>query len=201
MGRKDKREERIKKNFENHVATIDQFSKFYPNDYDAPLDIQIETLTWKKSDSYNYYVKYIHMGNTLCVFGDLGEAIYRWSEPVTFEWLSNLDLSYFAGKCQASEVGRDFKEWDEHKALDAMKHFAKEKYFKWSKFKEEERPNSLYDEREWEEWLRANGNDILGDYYWEWAYGIGKTFNTRCVYHFVGLQMAMKQIRECGAIS
>ena len=191
------KEERIKKDFENHIATIDQFAKFDANaSEDEKINIGIEVLTWKNPGSYNYYVKYIVIGNTLCVYGDLGEAIYQWSENVTFEWVSNLDLSYFAGKCQASEVGRDFKEWSERKAREAMKHFEKEEYFKWSKFEEEGGPEALYDKHEWAEWLREHGYNILGEDYWDWAYGIGKQINTRCVYHFMGLQMAMKQVSE-----
>ena len=186
------REERIKKDFESHIAIIDQFVR---KDVNMPK-VDIEVLTWKKPGSYNYYVKFMVVGNTLFVYGDLGEAIYQWSEGITFEWLSNLDLPYFAGKCQASEVGRDFKEWNERKALEALKHFEKQEYFKWSDLNEEDGKGSLYDKREWEEWLREHGHKVLGEDYWDWAYVIGNDINTRCVYHFMGLQMAMKQIKE-----
>jgi len=186
------REERIKKDFETHVSTITQYAKLDINDQGN----DIEVLTWKKPDSYNYMIRYIVSGNTLCVHGDLGEAIYQWSQNLTFEWLSKLDLQYFAGKCQASEVGRDFKEWDEHKALETLKQFEEEEYFKWEEFEEKGGEEALCDEREWEEWLRENGHEVMGDDFYEWAFGIGKTINTRCVYHFIGLQMAMKQIKE-----
>ena len=184
------REKRIKENFKNHKATVDQY---------AQLDcgrIDIEVLTWKKPDSSSYMVRYIIYGNTLCVYGDLGEAIYQWSQAITFEWLSSLDLSYFKGKCQASEVGRDFREWNNNKAIDTLKSFAKDEYFKWSDFEENGGKDSLYDVREWEEWLRENGTDVLGENFWEWAFEIGYTINTRCMYHFIGLQMAMEQLRK-----
>lgn len=183
--------EMIKKNFENHVATINQYVNF-----DKEIKgIDIEVLTWKKPDSSSYMIKYIVTDNTLCVYGDLGEAIYRWSSPITFEWLANLDLSYFKGKCQASEVGRDFKEWNQNKALNALKNFAKDEYFEWLQFEATDGQSSLYSNADWKEWLSHRGHDVLGVEYWEWAYDIGFTTNTRCIYHFLGLMMAMKQIR------
>ena len=188
-------EEMIRNSFKDHVAKIDQFAKYDVNAEDAKIDIGIERLTWKKPESSNYMVQYIISGNTLCVYGDLGEAIYRWSQHITFEWLSGLDLSYFKGKCRASEVGRDFREWDEYKALDALKHFAKEEYFKWKDFEDSGGQNSLYGYDDWREWLSQHGYKILGEDFWDWAYGVGFTINVRCKYHFIGLQMAMKQIK------
>lgn len=54
-------------------------------------------------------------GTHLVIVGDLGEAVYQWpGDPgLTFGWLAGLNLHYFRGKCQASEVGRRFEEWDE----------------------------------------------------------------------------------------
>lgn len=190
------KEKRLKKNFKNHIATINKFIKVEDE------GIDIEVLTWKEPETSSYMIKYIVTGNTLCVYGDLGEAIYRWSEKITFEWLSGLDLSYFAGKCKASEVGRDFKEWDQYQAFDRLKDFSKEGYFKWLEFKKEFKKRggdvSLYDSKEWYGWLRENGEDVLGEHWWEWACNIGFTTNTRCIYHFLGLKMAMEQIKECG---
>ena len=191
------REERIKESFKDHVAKITQFAKYDVNaDEDAKIDIGIEVLTWKKPESSNYMVKYIVSGNTLCVYGDLGEAIYQWSQNITLDWLATLDLSYFKGKCQASEVGRYFREWDENTAIKYLKDMEKQEYFEWSKLEEEGGTGSLYDARDWEEWLRENGSEVFGEDYWDWAFEIGYRANTRCVYHFIGLQMAMEQINK-----
>lgn len=185
-------EERIKKNFEDHIATISQFAKLAEDD----IGNDVEVLTWKKLNSCSYMVRYIVSGNTLCVYGDLGEAIYRWSANVTLNWMASLDLSYFAGKCCASEVGRDFREWNEEKALKILREFEQEEYFKWSKFEESGGEMHLYNAEDWKEWLREHGYSVLGEDFYEWAYDAGYQINTRCVYHFVGLQMAMKQIAE-----
>jgi len=184
------REEIVKRNYKDHIATIDQY---------AQLDcgrVDIEVLTWKRPDSSSYMIKYIITGNILCVYGDLGQAIYRWGQKLTFEWLSGLNLSYFKGKCEASEVGRDFREWDEYKAKEQLQFFAEDGSFKMSELEERGGDGSLFSERDWEEWLNENGYDVLGADFWAWAYNIGYTVNTRCLYHFIGLQMAMKQIKE-----
>jgi hypothetical protein len=193
----NEKEKRLRKNFENHVATIDQLAYFDVNaDEDAKIDIRMEVLKWKKPDSSSYMIKYILTGNTLCVYGDLGEAIYRWSSPITFKWLSELDLSYFKGKCQASEVGRDFKEWDESQARKSLKQFAKDEYFEWKNFEESDGLNSLYSKNDWREWVSHCGAEVLGEYFWEWAYSIGDTIHTRCLYHFIGIKMAVEQMEK-----
>jgi len=184
------REEMIKGNFKDHVAKITQFAKLDVDD--AGCDIEV--LTWKKPGTNNYMIKYIVSGNTLCVYGDLGEAIYQWSQNISFEWLSGLDLSYFKGKCQASEVGRDFREWDDRTAIKFLKDMEKQEYFKWSDLEYLGGTESLYGSRDWEEWLRENGSEVFGEDYWDWAYGIGYRVNIRCEYHLIGLKMAMEQI-------
>ena len=112
------REEMIKDSFKDHVADYSLYHKM--DEGGTGVVGSIEVLTWKKPGTGNYMVRYLVSGNTLCVYGDLGEAIYQWSENVTLEWISNLYLSYFKGKCQASEVGRDFREWSQRKALKEL---------------------------------------------------------------------------------
>jgi len=59
---------------------------------------------------------YILRQSTLMVYGDLGEAIYRWYGPdATLRWVSGCDLQYFHSKCMASEDGRQVRnyEWNE----------------------------------------------------------------------------------------
>lgn len=57
----------------------------------------------------------IHDGN-LIVTGDYGFAIYSFAPDLTFESFSNFNLSYFASKATATEVGRLAKDWSERLA-------------------------------------------------------------------------------------
>lgn len=71
-----------------------------------------DLIVWKKPGTGIYSVHYLIYGNTLFVCGDLGEAAYQWSQKIDWDFLSGLNCDYFLGKCQASEVGRRFVEWD-----------------------------------------------------------------------------------------
>jgi hypothetical protein len=42
------------------------------------------------------------------VIGDVGDAIYNFGQEITLEKLKRFDWHYFASKCVASEMGRDY---------------------------------------------------------------------------------------------
>lgn len=104
--------------FLKHIA---KFST-YRNEQDE----RIEFLFWTRPDSSIYRIRYMIYHNLLFVSGDVGEAIYRWSSEISFSWLAGLDYSYFSGKCQASEVGRDYISWDQDKAVKNLKDYLRE---------------------------------------------------------------------------
>ena len=62
--------------------------------------------------------------------------------------------------------------------------------------KEAEGINALYSKREWDEWLREYGYNILGDAFYEWAPNIGEVISFRCHSHLIGLKMAFEKIGE-----
>lgn len=49
-------------------------------------------------------------GGLLIVTGDLGDAIYQWSDRISVTFLAGCNLDYFASKCLASEHGRGYAE-------------------------------------------------------------------------------------------
>ena len=128
-------------------------------------------------------------GPYLIVTGDLGDAIYRWSERVTFPWLAGLDLHYFKSKCQASEVGRRFDEWDEEAARDRMKNWLEQCPDRLEKFNELDGDLALLSEGEWHSWLSRNVYEISddGDGLWD----IGMVTALRCRAHLIGLRLAV----------
>src|SRR5437879_2398129 len=66
-------------------------------------------------------MKLIIDNGTLIVIGDYGDAVYQWNERLTWKWLANMDINYFKGKCQASENGRNYVEWDSDRAEKFIK--------------------------------------------------------------------------------
>lgn len=80
--------------------------------------LEIETLLWRRPGTWNYAVRYLRIGGTLIVTGDLYDGVYHWggNPPKTLAWIGGCDIGYFASKCQASPIGRQFKSWDEEVA-------------------------------------------------------------------------------------
>ncbi len=65
-----------------------------------------------------YLVNLIIAGNRLIVYGDINDAIFAWSEILTWDFLSGCGFSYMAGKCNCMEHSNRGKTWDSDVALD-----------------------------------------------------------------------------------
>jgi len=68
----------------------------------------------------NYFIEFLFTNGTLFVRGDLGEAVYCWHYSMVIKGLGKVNMDYMAGKCQSSEVGRDFKSWDSEQARESL---------------------------------------------------------------------------------
>ncbi|MCD6436442.1 MAG: hypothetical protein J7L15_08720 [Clostridiales bacterium] len=202
----DIKEEIRNKWFKDHVADFSTYIDENGN--------KIERLFWHKPDTWCFHINYTIEENTLIITGDLGCAIYKWSSPISFNSISTFNFDYFAGKCEASENGRHFVEWDSEIAIKSIEEnfqqMAKDKYEEcicedectceerrakeyMEKFKEERGDGALCDKYEWVEWVREYGEDILGYDCWEWAYSCGETIAIRCLSHLIGIQEAMSK--------
>lgn len=193
-----KREEDIRARwFNNHVATWHAFTPALTDNiqvHSAPRNIQC--LTWRQPDSSNYYCRYIIDGRVLIVYGDAGDAVYGWSDKLTWEFLAGLDYDYFAGKCMASERGRGYKSWDGRRAEQRLKeHFAQDRSSNWTKACGIGGEPSLHHKDEWLAWLRENGTTAFGD---DWYYmaEIGEVIDIRCQGHLIGIKMAFDQLKS-----
>lgn len=78
-------------------------------------------ITWTKPSSSYYWARFIINAGWLIVLGDTGEAIYQWSEPLTWDFLEGLNFSYFHSKCVASDKGRVPYDWDRGVADERLK--------------------------------------------------------------------------------
>lgn len=154
---------------------------------------RIQRLRWQEPGTSTYWIDYIISGHFLLVYGDAGDAIYAWSENITWDFLKTTDVDYFKSKCQASEVGRDYRQWDARKLVrDFENHF---KEMRVPPRDREEilsccRMSSCADELhrmaidEPIAWEKTFGQDYHEYIEWGW------TVNCRCIGHWVGIQMA-----------
>ena len=81
---------------------------------------QVEIIEFGQKGSSNGWMRYIINGYFLTVQGDFDDAVYKWNQNLNFDWLSGLNLDYFASKCQASEYGIGYKHWDKETAEVAL---------------------------------------------------------------------------------
>lgn len=185
-----KREKQILKHwFPNHEVT-----HFCEHDH-------MSHVRWAKPGTGIYQVDYYASGNRLMITGDIGAAVYVWSSPVTFHWLADLELSYFAGKCIASETGREYTEWDDEVAktvldsvvkdtMEGYQEHAPEAGVQWRQDLQNANPwGILHSEQEWVEWLHFHGHQFFGDDFYEMA-SLGRVINMRCQGHLLGLRLA-----------
>ncbi len=156
----------------------------------------MEFLRWRKPGTCIYGVDYLRLSNLLYVSGDLGEAIYGgWDKGYPLEWIAGLNLDYFAQKCQASETGREYYEWDEKTARKRLLGWMEN----WEDPKDQEAKvrelggfDVLHNEHEWVQWMHESGYQALGDEYYELGYA-GRKINIRCQAHLIGLKLAFHQ--------
>lgn len=87
--------------FKDHVATQNHYGQ------DA-LGADVRVINWRRPNTSNYAVRFILIGGYVLVTGDVGEAVYGFGCPVTFDFLAQCDWHYFINKCCASETGRDY---------------------------------------------------------------------------------------------
>ena len=174
-----------------------------------------ENLIWSKPGSSMYRVDYLVYGHHLVVVGDLGEAVYGWSERVTLEWIAKLDLDYFAGKCEASEKGRHYVQWSKEKAFDLIQsqwlpNFEGDAAGALEEFNEVNGGEAIEDYHSWCRWLsddcslsgidselhrEDNGTHFFGCDWTDGIPNIGEETDIRCRAHLLGLRMAFLENR------
>ena len=175
--------------FKDHVATLTVLKDESGN--------VVERLNWSKPGTGINRIVYFRYGCVLVVFGDLGAAIYQWSDLANLEWISCCNIGYFAGKCQASEEGRVYKIWDsdvlEERIAEYFESRQDENPIGFAKFKASSGPHSTSFRDEWMCFLEREGHEHFGQDFYEWAYG--ETVAPRCHLHLEGLRRAFKQLK------
>lgn len=158
----------------------------------------VHTLNWAKPGTGMYAIRYVIMGPVLMVWGDLDSAVYRWSQAITWQFLASCDLQYFAGKCEASPVGRTFEEYDRDDAFadfkNALRDRAEAGYENPDPRLVEDARRAIQNGRdEWQEWMRLDGHRVFGPDWYEWLPGLGMRTAQTCLAHLLGIKMAVAQ--------
>lgn len=198
--------------FKDHVATIlvqHQNARCCARDHDGdgncdrhPNGTATYVINWQKPGTWIYGCRFVLHASFVTVMGDIGEAVYCWNEPISPQFLSGISFDYFQSKCAASEAGRKFEEWNSKVAAK----YCAQRIAEIKAELPEDRGNDAFvlselehlgdcDKEEYESAARTY-YDETGDY--EGASLIsemGIVPSGRCIGHFIGLQMAIKQLK------
>ena len=156
-----------------------------------------ERLIWAAPETNCFSVHYIRYKNYLMVTGDIGCATYWWSQSNNLRWIAGCNLGYFAGKCEASELGRQYEETSMDLLRARLEDLFKTEEYAACKaaFDEYNGWDKLEDEITWQCFCRTHGYDIFGED-WFMCLPDGKRISPRCHGHLVGLKMAFEQMSD-----
>ncbi len=153
-------------------------------------------LVFRKVRSTDWLIRYTIVGGiNLVVTGDLGSAVYRWGEPISFPWLGGLELSYMMSKCEASQWGRQVREWSGEEAARGLAwHLSQtspEQKEKWLAIRREisrdELNAAMFSQYEWGAFADRELREVWDDLDGIWD--IGWLVPLRAIAHWRGLQL------------
>lgn len=102
--------------FSKHKATLSVFRDGMGIESPEKSLGEITLINWQEPGSWNCAVRYIIHRHALMIYGDLGDAVFIWGQPLSLGFLRGLQVDYFASKCQASESGRGGRAWNRDRA-------------------------------------------------------------------------------------
>lgn len=181
-------ERRIKEWFKDHKATYTQHG-----------DMMV--LDWRRPGTIFYYVRYVFDGLKLYVSGDMGEAVFWFTERAELNSIAGYNVHYFDEKLRAFSGER--KDFDSDQAVKAIQEWVNE-------LDDDERydiedmgalfacAKGCNTCREWAESVREHSDFIseVDPDYWEWVYKIGDEIPSRVQAYWIGLKMAAAQLKE-----
>jgi hypothetical protein len=184
----------IERMFADHIATLQ---------HHGPIDY----LRWKKPESGVFAIRYYLHGGILMINGDVGDAILQWShsesDPKSFAWIAECNFGYYASKLQASAYGRDGKVWNEENAAQWLDQYFKDNKdeidIKGDEFEIYTPYGHIENQHVWCDYLSRHGDKFFGSDAYEYA-SIGMEYDVTLYIQYRGLQAAVKQLSQKGAI-
>lgn len=196
-----------KRDFANHVAIIEE----------SP-DAYVHTVVhWHQPGHSNCAVTYLFTHISLCILGDLGNAVHNWYSPISPTRIAGCGIDYFYEKSGTTDrtspeaefdidIARfDVDEFLREQRKDERGHGTRRRIFTVEEFADENGFDWWCDRHEFYHGI-AEGPFIYGqtmdeeplkneDWY---EHNWGRVVPLRSYLHLYGLQMAMKQLKKAG---
>ena len=149
-------------------------------------------LDWQEPGTGMFYVRYVFDRNNMYVSGDLGEAVFRFTEKAIPERIARYNLDYFCEKLRAfCDPKEDFSQV---KAVEYLKEMVIDHEIDTNASTYQELINIIEDCGSYDEYHVAMASF---DYYkmgndaWEWLGKLGSATPMRLRAYLIGIQMAM----------
>ena len=159
----------------------------------------IKELIWRRPESMAYYVRFVFDGRNMYVTGDLGEALFCFTETADVHAFNEYSMGYFCEKLRAYHEDKYY--FDSDVAVKSLREWLNELKVDGAIYDHDEMrelfesARSIDKEHEWAnvindaEWI----HEIEPDY-WEWMYSIGRQTQPRLRSYLVALKMASEQL-------
>lgn len=183
-------------------ADIKEWFKDHKATYTEHGDLKV--LDWKKPGTNFYYIRFVFDGCKMYVSGDLGEAVFWFTERADVHIQSRYGLSYFEEKLRAYHESR--RDFNSDKAVKRLREWLKEIKEDGTKYDCDDMRKFFEDARgcsshsEWVEVIHGHDDLIskLDQDCYEWLFGIGDEVPIRMRSYLIGLKLAAEQLRaEC----
>jgi len=170
--------------FKDHVATINTYG-------------DITVLEWAKPGTVIFSIRYVFDQNKMYVSGDLGEAVFKFTEKAFPERIARYGLSYFYEKLKAfSSDKKDFSRVKANEYIDELITQYREDEVEFDRNAYEDLREIVNDSETNEDFvMKMYEFDItkLDNDAWEWVSNIGSVIPMRIRSYLYGLQMAFKK--------
>lgn len=169
---------------------------FYKHEAEYTETGDFKVLTWRRPNEWAYAMRYVFDGYKMYVSGDLGEALFVFTESATPFTFQDYGIDYFTGKLRAYHESRwDF---DSDKAVKRLNDLKREEI----EYDHDEMRELFEKARECtsrDEWAftihNTNILDELDCDHWEWSYSAGDEYPVRLRSYLVGIKMAAEQLQ------
>ncbi len=173
--------------FPDHIATYEQQG-------------DLKVLKWKKEGTIAYSIRYVFDGHRMYVTGDLGEALFCFTETADVHIQSDYGLDYFESKLRAYDgERRDFNSDNAVRALREWLKRIKDRDIEYDHDEMREFFDRARNCSSTDDWAHVvNSTDFISNLdcdYWEWMYSIGDEMPMRIQSYLIGLKMAFERMK------
>jgi len=145
---------------------IKDLKEYWFKDHKAILTKQgdLEVLTWRNPNSYNYATRYVFDGSKMYITGDIGEAVFCLTWKANVHSFNDIYISYFMEKMSA--YNEDKYDFDSNVARERLEQWKKD-LLENKEFEDE------IEEEEFKDIINDMIDDVCGcnsEEQWAWEY-------------------------------